>query len=80
MHVIMGQLIMDTPFTRALHSNNSLGIMSELQKHDRVVVTEVPYQLHEHEAAARPPPASSDFQQMMDHIDAYTVPATERAP
>lgn len=45
-HVIMGQLVMDTPWARALHSNNSLGIMSELQAMDRVIVTDVPYQLH----------------------------------
>ena len=45
-HVIMGQLVMDTPWARALHSNNSLGIMAELQAMDRVIVTDVPYQLH----------------------------------
>jgi hypothetical protein len=37
---------MDTPWARALHSNNSLGIMAELQAMDRVIVTDVPYQLH----------------------------------
>ncbi len=45
-HVIMGQLVMDTPWARLLHSNNSLGIMSRLQSMDRVIVTDVPYQLH----------------------------------
>jgi hypothetical protein len=45
-HVIMGQLVMDTPWAKALHSNNSLGIMEELQAMDRVIVTDVPYQLH----------------------------------
>ncbi len=44
--VIMGQLIMDTPQARMLHANATLGIMAELQRHDRVVVTDVPYQLH----------------------------------
>lgn len=45
-HIIMGQLVMDTPWAKVLHSNNSLGIMSELQAMDRVIVTDVPYQLH----------------------------------
>jgi amino acid transporter len=45
-HVIMGQLVMDTPWARLLHSNNALGIMSRLQAMDRVIVTDVPYQLH----------------------------------
>jgi len=45
-HVIMGQLVMDTPWARLLHSNNALGIMSRLQSMDRVIVTDVPYQLH----------------------------------
>jgi amino acid transporter len=45
-HVIMGQLVMDSPWARLLHSNNSLGIMSRLQSIDRVIVTDVPYQLH----------------------------------
>jgi amino acid transporter len=48
-HVIMGQLVMDNQVERALHSNNALGLMSELQHHDRVVVTDVPYQLHPQE-------------------------------
>jgi amino acid transporter len=54
MHVIMGQLVMDTPWAKALHSNNSLGIMQELQKIDRVVVTDVPYQLHAEDAQLQP--------------------------
>lgn len=54
MHVIMGQLVMDTPWAKTLHSNNSLGIMQELQKLDRVVVTDVPYQLHAEDAQAQP--------------------------
>lgn len=54
MHVIMGQLVMDTPWAKALHSNNSLGIMQELQKIDRVVVTDVPYQLHTEDAQMQP--------------------------
>jgi amino acid transporter len=45
-HVIMGQLVMHNQVERALHSNNALGIIGELQRYDRVVVTDVPYQLH----------------------------------
>jgi amino acid transporter len=45
-HIIMGQLVMHNQVERALHSNNSLGIIGDLQRYDRVVVTDVPYQLH----------------------------------
>jgi amino acid transporter len=60
-HVIMGQLVMDTPWARALHSNNSLGIMSELQAMDRVIVTDVPYQLHAEDVELYPPNEPSEF-------------------
>jgi len=60
-HVIMGQLVMDTPWARALHSNNSLGIMSELQAMDRVIVTDVPYQLHSEDVELYPPNEPSEF-------------------
>lgn len=45
-HVIMGQLVMHSSVERALHSNNALGLMAELQHYDRVIVTDVPYQLY----------------------------------
>jgi hypothetical protein len=54
LHVIMGQLVMDTPQARFLHSNNALGIMERMQRYDRVVVTDVPYQLHASDAAGYP--------------------------
>jgi hypothetical protein len=47
-HVIMGQLVMNSQVQRSLHSNNALGIMGDLQRFDRVVVTDVPYQLYPH--------------------------------
>ena len=47
-HVIMGQLVMTNQVQRTLHSNNALGIMGDLQRFDRVVVTDVPYQLYPH--------------------------------
>jgi amino acid transporter len=62
MHVIMGQLVMDTPWAKALHSNNSLGIIQELQKLDRVVVTDVPYQLHAEDAQVQPENEPSDYE------------------
>lgn len=45
-HVIMGQLVMDTPWARVLHANNAFGIMGQLQRIEGVIVSEVPYQLH----------------------------------
>jgi hypothetical protein len=54
-HVIMGQLVMETPWARALHGNSSLGIMAELQELDRVIVTDVPYQLHAEDVELYPP-------------------------
>lgn len=47
-HVIMGQLVMTNQVQHTLHSNNALGIMGDLQRFDRVVVTDVPYQLYPH--------------------------------
>jgi hypothetical protein len=63
-HVIMGQLVMDTPWARALHSNNSLGIMSRLQSMDRVIVTDVPYQLHAEDVELYPENEPEDYEQV----------------
>jgi len=63
-HVIMGQLVMDTPWARALHSNNSLGIMSRLQSMDRVIVTNVPYQLHAEDVELYPENEPEDYEQV----------------
>ncbi|MFC1465383.1 MAG: APC family permease [Candidatus Brachytrichaceae bacterium NZ_4S206] len=62
-HVIMGQLVMDTPWARVLHSNNSLGIMSRLQSMDRVIVTDVPYQLHAEDVELYPENEPGDYEQ-----------------
>lgn len=70
-HIIMGQLVMDTPWAKALHSNNSLGIMQELQKFDRVIVTEVPYQLHAADAATHPENTPSDYEKMLQHVSTH---------
>jgi amino acid transporter len=71
-HVIMGQLVMDTPVAKALHSNNALGIMQELQQHERVIVTDVPYQLHTEDVDHAPAnPVNSDYEKMIAHLDAH---------
>ncbi|MBK8834117.1 MAG: hypothetical protein IPO29_04445 [Anaerolineae bacterium] len=59
-HVVMGQLVMDTSVAKMLHANNALGIMSELQRHDRIVVTDVPYQLHGSDADKYPANTPND--------------------
>ena len=45
-HVVMGQLIMDDYLQQALHSNSTIGLKLALQRMERVVVTDVSYQLH----------------------------------
>jgi amino acid transporter len=77
-HVIMGQLVMDTPVARVLHSNNSLGIMTELQKLDRVVVTDVPYQLHAADAVNCPENAPSDYEKMLTHVAHHSDSQADR--
>lgn len=44
-HVITGQVVIEDPFTRMLHSKNARGLLDELQFHDRIIVTAVPFQL-----------------------------------
>ena len=45
-HVIMGHLVMDTFWEQALHQNSALLFTLALSRLDRVVVTNVPYQIH----------------------------------
>jgi hypothetical protein len=45
-HVIMGHLVMDTFWEQALHQNTALLFTLALSRLDRVVVTNVPYQIH----------------------------------
>jgi amino acid transporter len=58
-HVIMGQLVMDTFWEQALHQNSAIIFNLALFGLDRVVVTNVPYQIHhpqeeeKHEPAVR---------------------------
>ena len=56
----MGQLVMDTSGDKMLKANNALGIMSELQRHERIVVTGVPYQLHGSDADKYPANTPND--------------------
>jgi len=45
-HIIMGQLVMDTFWEQALHQNSAFIFNLALAGMDRVVVTNVPYQIH----------------------------------
>ena len=45
-HVILGQLIIDSLWEQALHQNSALIFNLALAKIDRVAVTMVPYQIH----------------------------------
>ena len=46
-HVIMGQLVMDTYWEQALHQNSAFLLNLALSRLERVVVTQVPYQICE---------------------------------
>ncbi len=48
-HIVMGQLIMDTWAAQALHANTSIRFKLALQQMPRVVVTDVAYPLHSDE-------------------------------
>lgn len=45
-HVIMGHLVMDTYWEQALHQNTAFVFNLALSRLDRVIVTNVPYQIH----------------------------------
>jgi hypothetical protein len=53
-HVVMGQLVMDSYVEQALHSNTTIQFKLALQRMERVVVTDVSYQLHTDEAENLP--------------------------
>ncbi|MBS1982910.1 MAG: APC family permease, partial [Bdellovibrionales bacterium] len=44
-HVITGQVVIEDPIARLLHSRNARGLLDELQFHERIIVTAVPFQL-----------------------------------
>ncbi len=48
-HVIMGHLQMETFWEQILHQNSALIFNLALSRLDRVIVTQVPYQIHHHE-------------------------------
>lgn len=48
-HVIMGQLVMNSVWTQALHQNSAFIFNLALSGMERVVVTSVPYQIHHHD-------------------------------
>ncbi|MBL8147558.1 MAG: hypothetical protein JNL34_14350, partial [Anaerolineae bacterium] len=45
-HLIMGQLVMDTYWEQALHSNSTLLLNVAVSEMERVAITSVPYQIH----------------------------------
>jgi len=53
-HVVMGQLVMDTWPAQALHANTGLAFRFALQRMERVIVTDVSYQLHSDNANELP--------------------------
>ncbi|MCQ3931362.1 MAG: permease [Chloroflexi bacterium] len=61
-HVIMGHLQMETFWEQILHQNSALIFNLALSRLDRVIVTQVPYQIHHHEdvpTAANVEPATT---------------------
>ncbi len=64
-HVVMGQLIMDNYWEQALHSNTTIQFKLALQQLERVVVTDVSYQLHTSEAQSYPENQEDSF--VKDH-------------
>jgi len=68
-HVVMGQLVMDDYWQQALHSNSTIGLKLALQRMERVIVTDVSYQLHTSQAER--------FPENVEHN--YKLPETEVA-
>jgi hypothetical protein len=52
-HVVMSQIVFDNYWDHALHANSSIMFKLALQQMDRVAVTDVAYQLHEHRSPAQ---------------------------
>jgi amino acid transporter len=50
-HVIMGHLVMDTYWEQALHQNTAFIFNLALSRLERVIVTNVPYQIHRKDGA-----------------------------
>jgi amino acid transporter len=59
-HVILGQLVMDTFWEQGLHQNSAFIFNLALSRLDRVVVTSVPYQIHHDDYGATPEPESTE--------------------
>jgi hypothetical protein len=45
-HLIMGQLVMDTYWEQALHSNSTFLLSLAISDMERIAITSVPYQIH----------------------------------
>ncbi len=60
-HVVMGQLVMDSYWEQVLHSNSSIGFKLALQRMERVIVTDVSYPLHTDEATTYPENVENNY-------------------
>ncbi len=60
-HVVMGQIIMDSWVAQALHANTSIGIKLKLQSMDGVIVTDVSYPIHREDVENAPENETDDF-------------------
>lgn len=70
-HIVMGQLIMDTWVAQALHANTSIRFKLALQHLPHVIMTDVAYSLHSDEAENHPENTIKDYR------PAETKPAQE---
>ena len=66
-HVVMGQIIMDSWLAQALHANTSIGIKLKLQSMDGVIVTDVSYPIHNSDVENSPVNDMQDFAMVDTH-------------
>ncbi len=67
-HVVMGQLIMDTWAAQALHANTSIRFKLALQQMPRVVMTDVAYPLHSNDVDSFSPTDHQTAPQTMNGV------------
>ena len=81
-HVVMGQLIMDNYLEQALHSNTTIQFKLALQQLERVVVTDVSYQLHTSDANNYPENQEGNFRKEHPELEHETHqnPAPQTTP
>ena len=76
-HIIMGQIIMDSWAAQVLHANTSIAFKLALQEMDGIIVTDVAYQVHKASVDSSP---TNDphvpVQPNSDHAPDHGVPAS----